>query len=75
MFLTMLSKAYIEIMKKWMYPYWAVDSRGNTTDFRFSVKRDARAAKRVSRKGYLKAPHNPYPNKIFSVNTYRRFKH
>jgi transposase-like protein len=35
---------------RWTYLYRAVDSRGQTTDFLLSVKRDAEAAKRFFRK-------------------------
>src|SRR4051812_40005178 len=34
----------IKVKGRWVYLYWAVDSRGQTIDFRLSARRDAQAA-------------------------------
>ena len=47
----------------WKYLYRAVDSAGNTLDFRLSAKRDAKAAKRFLRK-VLNASHTIEPRVI-----------
>jgi IS6 family transposase len=39
-------ETYIKVKGQWKYLYRAVDSNGNTIDFRFSENRDAPAAKR-----------------------------
>jgi transposase, IS6 family len=41
-----VDETYIKIKKTWMYLYRAVDSEGNTLEFRLSPTRDAEAAKR-----------------------------
>src|SRR3954469_15619355 len=40
----------LKVKGRWVYLYRAVDSRGQTIDFRLSTKRDAAAAKRFFRK-------------------------
>ena len=40
----------IKVKGKWKYLYRAVDSSGNTLDFRLSAKRDTKAAQRFFRK-------------------------
>jgi len=44
-----VDETYIKVKGRWVYLYRAVDSRGQTIDFRLSVKRDAQAAKRAIR--------------------------
>jgi transposase, IS6 family len=41
-----VDETYMKIKKTWMYLYRAVDSEGNTLEFRLSPTRDAEAAKR-----------------------------
>jgi IS6 family transposase len=41
-----VDETYIKVKGRWVYLYRAVDSRGQTIDFRLSTKRDAQAAKR-----------------------------
>jgi transposase, IS6 family len=48
---------------RWTYLYRAVDSRGQTIDFRLSAKRDAAAAQRFFRKA-LGQPHTGNPRTI-----------
>src|SRR3712207_566633 len=48
---------------RWTYLYRAVDSRGQTIDFRLSAKRDAAAAQRFFRKA-LNQPHTVNPRTI-----------
>ena len=48
---------------KWMYPYRAVDSEGNTIDFYLSKSRDKEAAKRFFKEA-LAASHNRTPRVI-----------
>jgi transposase-like protein len=45
-----VDETYVRVKGRWTYLYRAVDSRGQTTDFLLSVKRDAEAAKRFFRK-------------------------
>jgi transposase-like protein len=45
-----VDETYIKVKGAWRYLYRAVDSTGQTIDFMFSAKRDARAAKRFFRK-------------------------
>ena len=40
---------------RWVYLYRAVDSRGQTIDFRLSARRDAQAAKRFFKRFFKKA--------------------
>ena len=44
-----VDETYLKVKGRWMYLYRAVDSRGQTIDFRLSAKRDAAAAKRAIR--------------------------
>ena len=46
----------MKVKKVWMYLYRAVDSQGNTLEFRLSATRDAEAAKAFFAKT-LAAPH------------------
>src|SRR3954466_12142494 len=41
-----VDETYVKVKGRWTYLYRAVDSRGQTIDFRLSAKRDAAAAKR-----------------------------
>src|SRR3954464_4530597 len=45
-----VDETYIKVKGRWTYLYRAVDSRGQTIDFRLSAQRDAPAAKRFFRK-------------------------
>jgi IS6 family transposase len=45
-----VGETYIKIKRVWHYLYRAVDSEGNTLDFRLSETRDAEAAKKFFRK-------------------------
>ena len=54
---------YIKVKGVWTYLYRAVDSVGQTIDFRFSARRDAAAAKRFFRKA-LAQPHTVNPRTI-----------
>src|SRR3954467_12418308 len=45
-----VNETYIKVKGRWVYLYKAVDSRGQTIDFRLSARRDAQAAKRFFRK-------------------------
>jgi IS6 family transposase len=51
-----VDETYVRVKGRWTYLYRAVDSRGQTTDFLLSAKRDAEAAKRFFRK----APGQPH---------------
>jgi transposase, IS6 family len=53
----------VKVKKVWMYLYRAVDSQGNTLEFRLSPTRDAEAAKRFFSKT-LAAPHSTTPRVI-----------
>ena len=53
----------VKVKGRWTYLYRAVDSRGQTIDFRLSAKRDAAAAKRFFRKA-LGQPHTGNPRTI-----------
>ncbi len=55
-----VDKTYVEVKGAWKYLYRAVDSMGNTLDFRLSAKRDGKAATRFFRK-VLKAKHTQTP--------------
>jgi len=58
-----VDETYIRVKGRWTYLYRAVDSRGQTTDFLLSAKRDAAAAKRFFRKA-LGQPHTVNPRTI-----------
>jgi transposase-like protein len=53
----------IEVKGEWKYWYRAVDSEGNTLDFRLSAKRDGKASARFFRK-VLGAKHTQTPRVI-----------
>jgi transposase, IS6 family len=58
-----VDETYVKVKKVWMYLYRAVDSQGNTLEFRLSPTRDAEAAKRFFAKT-LAAPHPTTPRVI-----------
>ncbi len=58
-----VDETYLQIKGAWKYLYRAVDSMGNTLDFRLSAKRDGKAAARFFRK-VLKATHTQTPRVI-----------
>ena len=58
-----VDETYIKLKGRWVYLYRAVDSRGQTIDFRLSAKRDAQAAKRFFRKA-LARPNTVNPRTI-----------
>jgi IS6 family transposase len=58
-----VDETYIKVKGRWVYLYRAVDSRGQTIDFRLSAKRDAAAAKRFFRKA-LARPNTVNPRTI-----------
>ncbi|MBD2066321.1 IS6 family transposase [Leptolyngbya sp. FACHB-671] len=58
-----VDETYIKVKGVWKYLYRAVDSEGNTLDFMFSTKRDAKAAARFFRK-VLKGQHTQAPRVI-----------
>ena len=58
-----VDETYIEIKGEWKYLYRAVDSAGNTLDFRLSAKRDGKGGARFFRK-VLKAQHTHTPRVI-----------
>ena len=58
-----VDETYVKVKKVWMYLYRAVDSEGNTQEFRFSSTRDAVAAKRFFQKT-LGASHTVSPRVI-----------
>ena len=58
-----VDETYIKIKGVWTYLYRAVDSEGNTLDFRLSTKRDAKAAQRFLKK-VLNAPHTIDPRVV-----------
>lgn len=58
-----VDETYIKIKGVWKYLYRAVDSSGNTLDFRLSATRDGKAAARFFRK-VLKAQHTQAPRII-----------
>jgi transposase-like protein len=58
-----VDETYVNVKGRWSYLYRAVDSRGQTIDFRLSAKRDAEAAKRFFRKA-LAQPHTVNPRTI-----------
>ena len=58
-----VDETYIKVKGVWVYQYRAVDSAGNTLDFRLSTKRDAEAAQAFFEKT-LGAPHTVQPRVI-----------
>ena len=58
-----IDQTYIKVNGEWKYLDRAVDSQGNTTDFRLSANRDTKAATRFLQK-VLKAKHNNQPRLI-----------
>ena len=58
-----VDETYIKIKGVWTYLYRAVDSLGQTIDFRLSARRDAEAARRFFRKA-LAQPHVVNPRTI-----------
>ncbi len=58
-----VDETYVKVKKVWMYLYRAVDSQGNTLEFRLSPTRDAQAAKGFFSKT-LAAPHTTTPRVI-----------
>jgi transposase, IS6 family len=58
-----VDETYLKVKDEWGYQYRAVDSDGNTLDFRLSAKRDAEAAQAFFEKT-LGAPHTVQPRVI-----------
>ncbi|MDM5155029.1 IS6 family transposase [Bacillus sp. DX1.1] len=58
-----VDETYIKVKGQWMYLYRAVDSKGNTIDFRLSKTRDQKAAKRFFKKA-LRSFHVSQPRVI-----------
>ena len=58
-----VDETYIKVKGHWVYLYRAVDSRGQTIDFRLSTRRDAAAAKLFVRKA-LARPNTINPRTI-----------
>ncbi len=58
-----VDETYIKVKGQWVYQYRAVDSEGNTLDFRLSASRDAAAAQAFVEKT-LSAPHTVQPRVI-----------
>jgi IS6 family transposase len=58
-----VDETYLKVKGHWVYLYRAVDSRGQTIDFRLSTRRDAAAAKRFFRKA-LARPNTVNPRTI-----------
>jgi transposase, IS6 family len=58
-----VDETYIKVKGQWVYQYRAVDSNGNTLDFRLSAARDAQAAQAFFEKT-LGAPHTVAPRVI-----------
>jgi transposase, IS6 family len=58
-----VDETYVKVKGRWTYLYRAVDSRGQTIDFRLSARRDAAAAKRLFRKA-LNQPHTADPRTV-----------
>ena len=58
-----VDETYIKVKGQWVYLYRAVDSRGNSLDFRLSTTRDAAAAEAFFRK-LLGSPHTVMPRVI-----------
>ena len=47
-----MDETYVKVRGKWMYLYRAIDSVGDTVEFRFSEHRDLPAAKSFFRKAF-----------------------
>src|SRR5258708_38693645 len=58
-----VDETYLKVKGVWVYQYRAVDSDGNTLDFRLSTTRDAEAAQAFFEKT-LGAPHTVPPRVI-----------
>ncbi len=58
-----VDETYIKVKGQWLYQYRAVDSAGNTLDFRLSATRDAQAAQAFFEQT-LGAPHTVQPRVI-----------
>jgi IS6 family transposase len=58
-----VDETYVKVKGQWLYQYRAVDSDGNTLDFRLSATRDAEAAQAFFEKT-LDAPHTVAPRVI-----------
>ena len=58
-----MDETYVKVKGQWKYLDRAVDSNGQTLDFRLSAKRDTKAAKRFLKKA-LKAGHTQMPRVI-----------
>jgi transposase, IS6 family len=58
-----VDETYIKVKGEWLYHYRAVDSAGNTLDFRLSAKRDAEAAQAFFEQT-LGTPHTVAPRVI-----------
>jgi transposase, IS6 family len=78
-----VDETYIKVKGQWVYQSRAVDSAGNTLDFRLSAKRDAEAAQAFFEKT-LGAPHTVQPRVITvdknaaypkAVETLKAFQH
>ena len=52
-----VDETYVKVKGRWTYLYRAVDSRGQTIDFRLSAKRDAAAAQALLPQGAWAAAH------------------
>ncbi len=55
-----IDETYVKVGKEWKYLYRAVDSAGNTIEFKLSAKRDVSAAKRFFKK-MMRADHRRLP--------------
>ncbi len=51
-----MDETYIKVNGEWVYLYWAIDTNGDTIDFRLLRKRDKPASKHFFRKA-LRQPH------------------
>src|SRR5919199_3227578 len=58
-----VDETYIKVKGRWAYLYRAVDSTGQTIDFRLSAERNAAAAKRFFQKA-LAQPHTRNPRTV-----------
>ena len=58
-----VDETYIKVKGEWKYFYRAVDSNGDTIDFRLGTKRDRKATKRFFKKA-LVSNHNQMPRII-----------